>query len=199
MLHTKPVGSGSWSAPTNLWAASDNKDHMSMMEMAGNFYLLWHDPFDNTLMLADKDGGWSQTNVLSGSVPGIGEYNCLTRYENEWWTPAYDSTAGERQLRFLNGTTTPWTDTLQQDSGQVGEFASMVALDTKLFCVYLRRDADAWEFAIYDGATWETNWFILPGIDFSRAVAGGFGDTPFVVFDDIGAGTIKAVTGTPPT
>ena len=169
-----------------------------MVEMDENFYLLWHDPYDDELMLADKDGGWSRTNVLGAAVPGIGEYSNLVRFENEWWTPAHDSTAGKRDLHFLNGTTAPWTETLHQDTGHTGEFASMAALDTKLFCVYFRRDADQWEFALYDGATWETNWFILPGIEFSRAVAGGFGDTPFVLFDDITNGQIKAVTGVPP-
>ena len=169
-----------------------------MVEMDSNFYLLWHDPFADELMLADKNGGWAQTNVLGAGVPGIGEFSDLIRFDGEWWTPAYDSTAGERQIRFLNGTTAPWTATLHRDTGHVGEFASMAALDTMLFCVYYRRDAAAWEFALYDGETWETNWFILPDITFSRAVAGGLGDTPFVLFDDIGSGEVKAVTGTPP-
>lgn len=198
MAVSKPNSGGSWSDATDLWEASFINDHLSMAEMDSNFYLLWQDPNADELMFSDKDGGWSQTNVLAAGVTGIGQYSALTRYAGEWWTPGYNSASGQRKIHFVHGTTAPWTEELHQDSGNVGEYASMAALDTKLFCVYFNRDADTWEFALYDGSSWVTNWLIIPGVSFSRAEAGGLGDTPYVVVDDSTSGNIIAVTGTPP-
>jgi len=206
LLHTRPRAGGAWGESAVRVFDMSGIPYTLLLSHCleyydGNLYYLVNDGGEMETWFTSRSAGWnfSNTDIRGGDYVFRSGHD-LTRFQNTWYTTAFDNQADRRGLYLLNGDQSayPWSQSALTPVGESrGYNAAMDAEDGEAIVVYYA--GGSYYCALYSMG-WTAEEIAVPGVaDFSSQVDILLqnGEAWFF-FRDQDSGEIKAAHGIPP-
>jgi len=206
LLHTRPRSGGAWTETAIRSFDMSGIPYTllfshSLAYYDGDLYYLLNDGGETETWFTSRNAGWDFTNsdIRSGAYIFRAGHD-LTRFQNTWYTTAFDNQAARRGLYLLHGDESayPWSQAALTPVGESrGYNAAMDAEGDEALVVYYA--GGSYYFALHSTG-WIAEEIAVPGVaDFSSQVDILLtnGEAWFFFRDD-DSGEIKAAHGVPP-